>query len=199
MFSLWTYIFDVHIILTFKSYYGFQSLHYHNGGRVTTIISNICRKKTPFLLGMGEGGTQINFDTFFRSAKVSQLACTRRPPCQNWIDTFCKSCPNCVQVGVGPLLKLILKLFIGETSCPICGQEGGGVRGVIWAMPERKGLFLGFFPLHMQRLSVPWTICSSRKNFVCDISESETDQCSSNAKVTIYKCNAEMKMSIQSV
>ena len=95
--------------------------------------------------------------------------------------------------GEGPLLKLILKLFKGETSCPICGQEGGGVWGLIWAVPEREGLFLGFLPLHLQILSVPWTICSSRKNFVCDISESETEQCSNNAKVSIYKWNAEMK------
>ena len=128
MFSLWTYIFDVHIILTFKSYHGIQSLHYHNGGRVTTIISNICRKKTPFLLGMGEGGTQINFDTFFKSAKVSQFACTRIPPCQNWIDTFCKSCPNCVQVGGGPPAQIDFETFYRWNQLPnLRAGRGGGM------------------------------------------------------------------------
>ena len=99
----------MHIILTFKSYHGIQSLHYHNGGRVTTIISNICRKKTPFLLGMGEGGTQINFDTFLKVQKFPNLHAQGDPPAKIYLTLSAKVAQIAFKWGVGALLKLILR------------------------------------------------------------------------------------------
>ena len=91
----------MHIILTFKSYYGFQSLHYHNGGRVTTIISNICRKKHPFFWAWGRGEPKLILTLFLKVQKFPNLHAQGYPPAKIELTLSAKVAQIAFKWGVG--------------------------------------------------------------------------------------------------